>query len=114
MRKTFADIRVGDTLYWGAPDMDHNLDGEHMPNVCEVTFKTNDSFEFDMSNCLLDKHDCVIFTHRINGNTIYIGTTKMTVANNIIKFLDNKIAFWASRKERLINRLAEDDMETRR
>ena len=104
MRKTFADIRVGDTLYWGAPDMDHvsttivtdthlNLDGEHMPKVCEVTFKTNDSF--------------------VNGNTIYIGTTKMTVANNIIKFLDNKIAFWASRKERLINRLTEDDMEIR-
>jgi hypothetical protein len=37
----------------------------------------------------------------------------MAVANNIIKFLDNKIAFWASRKERLINRLVEDDMEIR-
>ena len=122
MRKTFADIRVGDTLYWGAPDMDHvsttivtdthlNLDGEHMPKVCEVTFKTNEGFEFDMSNFLLDKHDCVIFTHQVNGNTIYIGTTKMAVANNIIKFLDNKIDFWASRKERLINRLVEDDME---
>jgi len=124
MNKTFADIRVGDTLYWGAIGMDHiattivtdthlNLDGEHLPKVCEVTFKTNEGFEFDMSNFLLDKHDCVIFTHQINGNTIYIGTTKMAVANNIIKFLDNKIDFWSSRKEKLINRLVEDDMEIR-
>ena len=120
MNKTFADIRVGDILYWGAVGMDHiattivtdthlNLDGEHMPKACEVTFKTNEGFEFDISNFLLDKHNCVVFTHQVNDNTIYIGTTKMTVANNIIKFLDNKITFWTSHKERLINHLVEED-----
>ena len=42
MEKTFADIRVGHKLYWGAVGMDHisdtivtdthlNLDGEHLP-----------------------------------------------------------------------------------
>ena len=124
MEKTFADIKVGDIIFWGAIGMDHvattivtdthlNLDGEHLPKVCEVTFKTNEGFEFDINNCLLNKHNCVIFTHQVNGNTIYVGTTKMAVANNIIKFLDNKIAFWASRKDRFINRLIEDDMEIR-
>lgn len=124
MNETFADIRVGDILYWGAIGMDHiattivtdthlNLDGEHMPAVCDVTFETNESFKFDICNALLKRHNCIVFTHQVNGNTIYIGTTKMAVANNIIKFLDNKIAFWASRKERLINSLVEDDMEIR-
>ena len=124
MKKTFADIRVGDILYWGAIGMDHisttivtdthlNLDDEHLPKVCDVTFKTNEGFEFDICNCYIDRHNCVIFDHQMNGNTIYIGTSKMAVANNIIKFLDNKIAFWTSRKERLINSLVEDDMEIR-
>ena len=124
MNKTFADIKVGDILYWGAIGMDHiattivtdthlNLDGEHLPAVCDVTFETNETFKFDICNALLKRHNCIVFTHQVNGNTIYIGTTKMAVANNIIKFLDNKIAFWTSRKERLINRLVEDDMEIR-
>lgn len=124
MNKTFVDIRVGDILYWGAIGMDHiattivtdthlNLDGEHLPKVCDVTFKTNDGFDFDICNCYIGIHNCVIFTNEINGNDIYIGTTKEAVANNIIKFLDNKITFWTSRKERLINRLVENDMEIR-
>ena len=124
MNKTFADIRVGDILYWGAIGMDHiattivtdthlNLDGEHLPKVCEVTFKTNDSFEFDICNCYINIHNCIIFTHEINGNEIYIGTTKEAVAKNILKTLDSRISFWTNRKERFINRLVEDDMEIR-
>ena len=120
MRKTFADIRVGDTLYWGAPDMDHvsttivtdthlNLDGEHMPKVCEVTFKTNEGFEFDINNCLLNKHTCVIFTHQVNGNEIYIGTTKEAVAFQIVKYLTSKIKFWKDRKDRFMERYHEID-----
>jgi hypothetical protein len=118
--KNFSDIKVGDKLYWSAPDMDHisstlvtdihlELDGEHLPKCCDVIFTTVDSFEFNINNLILNRHNLVIFDHKINGNTIYIGTTKMAVANNIIKFLDNKIAFWASRKERLINHLVEED-----
>lgn len=116
MDKTFAEVRVGDTLYWGAIDMDHisttivtdthlNLDGEHMPNVCDVTFETNESFKFDICNCLLPLHNCIIFAHKFSDNEIYIGTTKEAVATQILKTLDSKIKFWANRKERLINNL---------
>ena len=105
MEKTFADIRVGHKLYWGTVGMDHigdtivtdthlNLDGEHLPNACEVTFETNDSFKFGICNLLLKMHNCVIFTHKITGNEIYIGTTKEAVANQILKTLDSKISFW--------------------
>ena len=116
MNKTFVDIRVGDILYWGAIGMDHiattivtdthlNLDGEHLPKVCEVTFKTNDGFNFDINNCYINIHNCVIFTNEINGNEIYIGTTKEAVAKNILKTLDSRISFWTNRKERFIENL---------
>ena len=116
MNKTFADIRVGDILYWGAIGMDHiattivtdthlNLDGEHLPNVCEVTFETNDSFKFDICNALLKIHNCIIFAHQVNDNEIYIGTTKDVVATQILKTLDSRISFWTNRKERFINTL---------
>ena len=119
MDKTFADIRVGDILYWGAIGMDHiattivtdthlNLDGEHLPNVCEVTFETNDSFKFDICNALLRIHNCIIFTHQVNDNEIYIGTTKEAVAKNILKTLDSRISFWTNRKERFIERYNEE------
>lgn len=119
MNKTFADIRVGDILYWGAIGMDHiattivtdthlNLDGEHLPKVCDVTFKTNEGFNFDICNCHIGNNNCVIFTHEINGNEIYIGTTKEAVAKNILKTLNSKISFWANRKERFIERYNEE------
>lgn len=120
MNKTFADVRVGDILYWSAIGMDHiattivtdthlNLDGEHMPSVCDVTFETNESFKFDICNALLKKHNCIIFNHQVNGNTIYIGTTKDAVAFNITKYLNEKIRFWVSRKERFMKRYNTED-----
>ena len=116
MNKTFTEVRVGDTLYWGAIGMDHiaetiitnthlNLDGEHMPSVCNVTFETNDSFKFDICNCLLHLHNCIIFSHKFPDNEIYIGTTKEAVATQILKTLDSKINFWTNRKERFIENL---------
>ena len=113
MKRTFADIHVADTLYWSTIDMDHisetivtdthlNLDGEHLPKTCDVTFKTNEGFSFDICNCLMPMHNCIIFTHKITGNEIYIGTTKEAVAKNILKTLDSKILFWANRKERFL------------
>ena len=116
MNKTFADIHVGDILYWGAVDMDHiattivtdthlNLDGEHLPKCCDVIFKTNEGFVFDINNCILNRHNCVIFDHQVRDNTIYIGTTKEAVSRNILKTLDSKINFWTNRKQRLINNL---------
>ena len=116
MDKTFADIRVGDILYWGAIGMDHiattivtdthlNLDGEHLTKVCDVTFNTNEGFNFDICNCYIGIHNCIIFTHEINGNEIYIGTTKEAVSRNILKTIDSKINFWNNRKQRLINNL---------
>lgn len=116
MDKTFADIRVGDIIYWGAIGMDHiattivtdthlNLDGEHLPKVCDVTFETNESFKFDICNALLNKHNCIVFDHQVNGNTIYVGTTEDAVASNILKYLDSKINFWKSRKLRLLENL---------
>jgi len=116
MDKTFADIRVGDILYWGAVGMDHiattivtdthlDLDGEHLPKCCDVIFKTNEGFEFDINNCYIHIHNCIIFTHEINGNEIYIGTTKEAVSRNILKAIDSKINFWNNRKQRLINNL---------
>ena len=116
MNKTFAEVRVGDTLYWGAIDMDHisktivtdthlTLDGEHMPSVCNVTFETNDSFKFDICNCLLPLHNCIIFSHKFPDNEIYIGTTKEAVANQILKTLNCRINFWQNRKDKFINNL---------
>lgn len=116
MNKTFADVRVSDKLYWSAIGMDHiaetiitdthlNLDGEHLPKTCDVTFKTNDGFTFNICNCLMPLHNCIIFTHQINDNEIYIGTTKEAVATQILKTLDSKINFWTSRKERFIKNL---------
>ena len=113
MKKTFADIRVGDILYWSAIGMDHvattivtnthlNLDGEHLPSVCEVTFETNEGFKFDICNAFLRIHNCLIFTHQVGGNEIYIGTTKEAVAKQILKTLDSKISFWVNRKERFL------------
>lgn len=120
MNKTFADIKVGDILYWGAIDMDHvsttivtdihlELDGEHMPKFCEVTLTTNESFKFTICNILLDKHQCIIFSHQLPDNEIYIGTSKNVVATNILKRLDNHIKFWKDRKYRLIKRTFNED-----
>ena len=114
MEKTFADIHVGDKLYWGAIGMDHvadtlvtdihlELDGEYLPSCCDVYFKTNESFEFGINKLLLNKHNCVIFTHQVNGNEIYIGTSVNAVAKNIIRTLDEKINFWQNRKDRFIS-----------
>ena len=116
MNKTFAEVRVGDTLYWSAIDMDHisetivtdthlNLDGEHMPSVCNVIFETNDSFKFDICNCLLPLHNCIIFSHKFSNNEIYMGTTKEAVATQILKTLDSKINFWTNHKARFIEKL---------
>lgn len=113
MNKTFADIRVGNILYWGAIDMDHisdtivtdthlNLDGEHLPDLCEVTFETNENFKFDICNALLRIHNCIVFQHKVTGNEIYIGTTKEAVATQILKTLDSRISFWTNRKERFL------------
>lgn len=111
--KNFSDIKVGDKLYWSAPDMDHisstlvtdihlELDGEHLPKYCDVIFTTVDSFEFSINNLILNRHNLVIFDHKINGNTIYIGTAKEIVATHILRYYEDKINFWENRKSRFI------------
>lgn len=90
---------VADTI---VTDIHLELDGEHLPAVCEVTFGTNESFEFNICNAFLNKHNCIVFTHQVNGNEIYIGTTKETVAFNIVKTLNEKIQFWKARKDRFL------------
>lgn len=114
--KNFSEVKVGDILYWSAPDMDHisttlvtdihlELDGEHLPKCCDVLFTTVDSFEFSINNLILNRHNMVIFDHKITGNTIYIGTTKEAVANQIIKYFDRKINLYSNMKIRFINNI---------
>ena len=114
--KNFSEVKVGDILYWSAPDMDHisttlvtdihlELDGEHLPKCCDVIFTTIDSFEFSINNLILNRHNIVIFDHQITGNTIYIGTTKEVVANQIIKYFDRKINLYNNMKIRFINNI---------
>lgn len=111
--KKFSDIKVGDNLYWSSPDMDHisstlvtdihlELDGEHLPKCCDVSFTTVDSFNFSINNLILDKHNLVIFTHKVNDNTIYIGTSKEVVANYILKYYEEKINFLEYKKSKFI------------
>lgn len=112
--KNFSEVKVGDILYWSAPDMDHisttlvtdihlELDGEHLPKCCDVIFKTNEGFEFDINNCILNRHNCVIFDHQVRDNTIYIGTEKEVVATHILRYYEDKINFWKNKKSRFIN-----------
>lgn len=112
MDKTFANINVGDILYWGSYDMGHitttivtdihlELDGKHLPRCCDVTFTTNEGFVFTINKVLLDKHKCICFSHQVETNMIYVGTSKFSVANAIIKYIDNKLNFWESRKKRI-------------
>ena len=114
--KNFSEVKVGDILYWSAPDMDHisttlvtdihlELDGEHLPKCCDVIFTTVDSFEFSINNLILNRHNIVIFDHQITGNTIYIGTTKEAVTNQIIKYFDRKINLYNNMKIRFINNI---------
>ena len=111
--KNFSDIKVGDKLYWSSPDMDHisstlvtdihlELDGEHLPKCCDVSFTTVDSFNFSINNLFLNRNNLVIFTHKVNGNTIYIGTSKEIVATHILKYYEEKINFWENKKSRFI------------
>ena len=81
------------------------LDGEHLPKCCDVIFTTVDSFEFSINNLILNRHNIVIFDHQITGNTIYIGTTKEAVTNQIIKYFDRKINLYNNMKIRFINNI---------
>ena len=114
--KKFSDVKVGDVLYWSAPNMNHisttlvtdihlELDGEHLPKCCDVLFTTVDSFEFSINNLILDKHNIIIFEHNITSNTIYLGTTKEAVANQIIKYFDSQINLYNNMKIRFINNI---------
>ena len=117
MNKKFSDVKVGDVLYWASIDMDHvsttlvtdihlELDNEHLPKCCDVRFSTVDSFEFSINNLILDKHNMVIFDHQVEGNTIYLGTTKEAVINYMIKYFDMQINIYNNMKMRFINNMS--------
>ena len=99
MKKTFADVKVGDNLYFCAKNMNRVLttlvtsinlilDGEHIPQCC------------DQSRCIIDKHNCFI---DINGTCI--GTSPDVVANQILKELNRKIADLQRYKEKIENNM---------
>ena len=79
---TFSEVKVGETIYWSSLDCEHihstivtgitlTLDGEHIPEFCDVKFSTNDSIEFSMCKHLTKIHNCIVFSWKSDSNIIY-------------------------------------------
>ena len=111
MKKTFADVKVGDTLYFCTKNMNRVLttlvtsiniilDGKHIPQCCDQSIVTNDGLCVQMSRCIIDKHNCFI---DINGTCI--GTSPDVVANHILKEINRKIADLQRYKEKIENNM---------
>ena len=110
---TFSEVKVGDTIYWSSLDCEHIhstivtgitliLDGEHIPEFCDIKFSTNDSIEFSMCKHLTKIHNCIVFPWKSDSNIIYAGTSKEVVAKAILKEINKKIEILQNKKERFV------------
>lgn len=112
-KKTFADLKVGDILYFGTIDSDHIMMSrlvsiEMLPdldncytNNSDIRFTPIEFGYFDINKIIVDKHDVIYYT--FNDCGIWCGTSKIAVANHILNAIKSKIDVWNNKMNRLIN-----------
>lgn len=109
-KKTFAEMKVGEKLYFGALDCPHIMDSTLVKiemfvdeDDCytirsAVRFTPIEFGNFEISKCILDKNDAVYY--EFNGNEFYCGTSPEVVAICVTKELKKKRDFWENRIKR--------------
>lgn len=114
-KKTFKDLNVGDTIYFGCLDSDHIMESqlvsiELLPDnsncyteQSKIHFTPIEFGNFTISKILLERHDVVYYT--FNNQGFWCGTSKEAVADHVIRAIKLKVALWNSRMNLLINNL---------
>lgn len=113
-KKSFADVKIGDSLYFGSIDLSHIYESkviniEMLPDEddcftirSEVRFTPIEFGQFSISKCILDKNDAVYYTLP-NGTGVYCGTSKEVVFNCVMDELNNKRKFWQDKINRFVD-----------
>ena len=112
-KKTFADMKVGETLYFGCLDSYHIMESrlvsiEMLPDndncythSSDIRFTPVEFGNFAISKMILDRHDVIYYTH--NNQGFWCGTSKEAVAEHVIAAIKSKIDFWYNRMIRFNN-----------
>ncbi len=115
-KKTFADMHVGDKLYFGALDCSHVMEStllsiELLPDEDNCyTLRSNVRFtmvefgKFKISKCILAHNDAIYY--EFNGNWFWCGTSKEVVIECVLKALREKRTLWDDRINRFIDNVS--------
>lgn len=112
-KKTFADMKVGEKLYFGTLDCSYVMEST-LVNIEMLTdedncytLRSNVRFtpvefgNFEISKCTLAYNDAVYY--EFNGNWFWCGTSKEVVIECVLKALNEKRALWDNRINRFID-----------
>ena len=114
-KKTFANMKVGDSLYFGCLDSDHVMESklisiEMLPDNddcythrSEIRFTPVEFGNFTINKMILDHHDVVYYTY--NNQGFWCGTTKEAVAKHVLRAMNSKIDIWYNKMIRFSNNL---------
>lgn len=114
-KKTFADMKIGEKLYFGALDCSHIMEST-LVNIemltdddncytfrSDVRFTPVEFGHFEISKLILDKNDAIYY--EFNGNGFWCGTSPEVVATCVLKALQHKRDFWQSRINHFVNNI---------
>ena len=115
-KKTFADMKVGEKLYFGTLDCPHvmestlvNIEMLTDENNC-YTLQSNVRFtpiefgNFEINKCILAYNDAIYY--EFNDNWFWCGTSKEAVISCVLNALTDKRNFWQNRIDRFVKNIS--------
>ena len=115
-KKTFADMHVGDKLYFGSLNCSHIMKStllsiELLPDEDDCyTIRSNVRFtpvefgSFEISKCILACNDAVYYEFK--GQWLWCGTSEEVIKACVLKALKEQRDLWDNRINRFINNIS--------
>ena len=115
-KKTFADMHVGDKLYFGSLNCSHIMKStllsiELLPDEDDCyTIRSNVRFtpvefgSFEISKCILACNDAVYYEFK--GQWLWCGTSEEVIKECVLKALKEQRDLWDNRINRFINNIS--------
>ena len=115
-KKTFADMHVGDKLYFGSLNCSHIMKStllsiELLPDEDDcytirsnVRFTPVDFGSFEISKCILACNDAIYYEFK--GQWLWCGTSEEVIKACVLKALKEQRDLWDNRINRFINNIS--------